>query len=123
VRTQRVWSNHRLHLALEGHRILRAIKRACTPALKYCFFVWHVFSLRRLLLAGAPDRLLVVNGGYPGTDVCRAAVVSWALFSPKPRAVLTIHNQALPIRWFERPQEWIVDYCVGRASGAIVVVS
>ena len=45
------------------------------------FFRRHKFS-----------HLIVVNGGYPGSYKCLAAILSWRIINPKRKAVLNVHN-------------------------------
>ena len=124
IRTQRWWSHGRLEKALRRAPVLvRAARKLSSPVAKYLFIPFHLLAVRRLLRATGADRLIVVNGGYPGSDVCRSAVIAWRLFSRKPKAVLSIHNMALPARWFESIQERVVDWLVGRSAGAVVAVS
>ena len=122
VRTYRVWSHGAVEKALHGrHPILRAARRATAPIARYGFLLWHVAALARVLREAQADRLLVVNGGYPGSDICRAAVVAWRRLGGKRDAVHVVHNLALPIRWFERIQERAIDAWVGRFGTTVVV--
>ena len=69
------------------------------------------------------DRLMVVNGGHPASDICRAAVVAWGKENHKPAATYNFHNLATPVRWFERWPEKVIDRLVCRHSRAIIGVS
>src|SRR4051794_799334 len=42
-----------------------------------------------------PDLLHVNNGGYPGSELCRAAVAG-ARLGGRPRCVLSVHSAPLP---------------------------
>jgi L-malate glycosyltransferase len=110
-------------LRLQKKRLLHILRKSLGPILKYLFFLYNIFALRSLLLKDNPDRLLVINGGYPGGDSCRAAVISWKLFSGKKPAILNVHNLDSSPRWFEKIQEAIVDYGVAHSSLQIVCVS
>ena len=90
-------------LRLQRVPLLHMIRKCFGPFLKYFFFLYNIFALRPLLLKDRPDRLFVINGGYPAGDSCRAAVIAWKLFSQKREAVLNIHNLASAPRWFEQP--------------------
>ena len=47
------------------------------------------------LLQDEPDRLMVINGGYPGGDSCRAAGISWGIFSGKPHSIHNYHSMVV----------------------------
>ena len=110
-------------LRLQRVPLLHMIRKCFGPFLKYFFFLYNIFALRPLLLKDRPDRLFVINGGYPAGDSCRAAVIAWKLFSQKREAVLNIHNLASAPRWFEKIQENVLDYYLARSSAKIVCVS
>lgn len=42
-------------------------------------FPWYVLTLSLHFRRSAFDRLMVVNGGYPASLLCRAAVIAWVL--------------------------------------------
>ena len=62
-------------------------------------FPWYVFTLWRYFRRSEFDRLMVVNGGYPGSLLCRAAAVAWALAGKKSKAVLNFHNSIGSTPW------------------------
>ena len=108
-----------------GHRgALALIRKLFSPLLRYGFFLYCVVRLRREVLAGNPDRLMVLNGGHPGGDTCRAAVITWGLFAKrKPHAIYNFHNLASTPRWFDKWPDKIIDHFVARYSRAIIGVS
>lgn len=102
----------------------RRLARLLSPALKYYSFIRLVAAIKRILLACDADRVMVVNGGYPAGDSCRAATIAWNLVrSGHPRAVHNVHNLAYPARWWERFPEWLIDREVANATTAFVAVS
>jgi glycosyltransferase involved in cell wall biosynthesis len=86
-------------------------------------FPWYVFSLSLKFRKSDFDRLLVVNGGYPASLLCRSAVVAWRLSGKFSLAVLSFHSGALlsPDRY--RVFEDIIDKIVAESSSHVVTVS
>jgi len=57
--------------------------------------LWGFFAFRRLFQKVAPDRLVVVAGGYPGGDSCRIAALAWrSVAAGRPKAFYNVHNLA-----------------------------
>ena len=107
-----------------GNLVLNAIRKLFSPALKYLFFGRYLIELSPTLKRLKADCLLVVNGGHPGGDSCRAALLSWRyILGSKSTAVYNFHNLASKLRWYEAPLEWLLDKWVCRAADRIVAVS
>lgn len=86
-------------------------------------FPWYVITLAMYFRTSAFDRLMVVNGGYPASLLCRAAVIAWALSGKKPKAVLNFHNSLIETPWYFRLPERLIDLLVIRSCSRIVSVS
>ena len=56
------------------------------------FFPVYIFSLTIYFWCSNFDRLMVINGGYPASLLCRSAIISWYLSGKRPLAVMNIHN-------------------------------
>ena len=41
------------------------------------------------------DKLMIINGGYPGGDICLAACLAWSKLNPSKRPWINFHNFAL----------------------------
>ena len=112
-------------LSMKFHKniLFRALRRFLSPILKYSFFGFYIVRLRGQLLQNKPNRLFVVNGGHPGGDSCRAAVLSWSLFARRlPKAIYNFHNLAVAPRWFEKWPERLIDaFVIGQAKAIIGV--
>lgn len=107
-----------------SYRILGIIRKLFSPLLRYGFFLYYIVRLRKELLEGKPDRLMVINGGHPGGDTCRAAIISWGIFARRrPRAIYNFHNLAATPRWLEKWPDKIIDYFVAKYSAALIGVS
>lgn len=89
-------------------------------------FPYMLWCIRRLFRRHACDRLMVINGGYPGGDACLAATVAWAGLAPgRPRAWHNFHNLTLPYStkpWRRMKEAWI-DRLVARSTAGFVTVS
>lgn len=106
-----------------GNKLLNTLRIWLSPLLRYLFLTYTVCKLRPLLCDGQTDRLLIVNGGYPGGDTCRAAGIAWGLYSGKPASIHNFHNLTNPPPTFARLQENAVDALLARHTKAFVTVS
>lgn len=97
--------------------------RLLSPILRYLFIIYDIFALRTILTQLAADRLIIVNGGYPGGDSCRAASICWGFFSRKPLAIHSVNGIALKPGWHIALQEFIVDSVVSCYTKNFVTVS
>ena len=100
------------------------ISRAGGRFSRYLLFARNIIALKSLFRSMQPDRLMVVNGGHPGGDSCRAAIIAWRLACPgKKRAVYNFHNLASPEKWFDLWFEWPLDWLTARLSSSVIGVS
>lgn len=106
-----------------GRPLPDLLRKLATPLIKYLYLASAILKLRPLLCNGRYDRLVVVNGGYPGGDTCRAAGIAWGLFSGAPASIHNFHNLSLPPRSLLRLQENLVDKLLSRYTQAFVTVS
>jgi len=111
-------STEKLGLVSKALRVLSPV-----ILLRYAFFVYNILAFRKIIAEERPDRLMVINGGYPGADSCRAAGISWGIFSKKPYSIHNFHNLAKPPIWFLRPHEYIIDVILSRFTKTFVTVS
>jgi L-malate glycosyltransferase len=86
-------------------------------------FPWYVFSLSLKFRNSSYDRLLVVNGGYPASLLCRSAVVAWRMSGKLNLAIMSFHNSApvAPNRY--KAFEDLIDKYVAESSSYMVTVS
>jgi glycosyltransferase involved in cell wall biosynthesis len=79
-------------------------------------------ELRRTIARTKPDVLHANNGGYPGSDLCRLAVLV-GRGAGTPRSILSVHNPAFP-REASRPQlQAVVDRLTWRSSDVVHATS
>ena len=97
--------------------------KVLSPVLRYLVLCCNILSFRKLFFQCRADRLMVINGGYPGGDSCRAAGISWGLFSGKPGSIHNFHNLAIRAPWYLRVQEYIVDTFLCLATSRFITVS
>lgn len=123
IATHRITTYAGLAIKTHDNKLLDSLRMWSSPLLRYLFFAYTLWKLRTLLCDGQTDRLLVVNGGYPGGDLCRAAGIAWGLYSGKPGSIHNFHNLATPPSMFARLQENAVDALLARNTQAFVTVS
>ncbi len=102
---------------------LTGILKIISPVARYLFIIYNIFAFRKILQQAHPDALMVINGGYPGGDSCRAAGISWGLLTGNPRSVHNFHNIAIKSPWYTRMQEYLVDSVLCRFTVRFVTVS
>ena len=105
------------------NRVPRLLGKALTAGLRYFFFLSYIPQLHRLFNKISPDRLLIVNGGYPGGETCRAAAIVWAYDVKREKSIHNFHNLAVPVRWWETWIENRIDAAVERSSKKVLSTS
>jgi len=112
-------------LAVRLGNASRLLTVLCRGAFWLTGFPWQVRQCRKLLRGHGLDRLMVINGGYPGGDACLAATVAWAHLTRAERAWHNFHNLALsyPQSPLRRIKEKLVDALVARSAAGFVSVS
>lgn len=104
-------------------KIIKLLLRAFSPIIRYIFLAYNIIALKKTLLYKDADRLLIINGGYPGGDSCRAAGIIWGIFSKNPLSIHNFHGIALRAGVHIKLQEYAVDYFVARFSRMFLTVS
>jgi glycosyltransferase involved in cell wall biosynthesis len=105
------------------NRAVSIAAKLLSPVLKYFILFLNVFRFGFLFKRLKVDQLMVINGGYPGGDSCRAAIIGWGLLSGKKKGIFNYHNLVMPSPLYLKLQESIVDFFVARNSRLIVTVS
>ena len=96
------------------------VRKPLSPILKYLFFFSYFPQIAWLLSRIRPDRLMVINGGYPGGDSCRAASIIWGTFFDRSGTVHNFHNLSFAPRWWERWPEAVIDDLIERSTRRFV---
>jgi len=112
-----------LAIKTRGKLIPDLFRKLFTPVIKYLYIVLGIFRLRSILCNEQYDRLLIINGGYPGGDTCRAAGITWGLFSNRPLSVHNFHGLSVPPRKLLWLQEYFTDMLLSRLTQSFVTVS
>jgi len=86
-------------------------------------FPWYVFSLSLKIRRSEFDRLLVVNGGYPASLLCRSAIVAWRLSGKSTLGIMNFHSAAPIAQRRYRYFEDFIDGLVAWSSSYIVTVT
>lgn len=85
---------------------------------QYFLFVIHYVKINKIIRDEKMDVLMVVNGGYPGGDLCRAA--SLTSFCP---VIHNFHNLVSPMPLLKRPFESVINTMLKAKVGTFVSVS
>jgi glycosyltransferase involved in cell wall biosynthesis len=84
---------------------------------------WYILSLTLFFRRSNFDRLMVVNGGYPASLLCRCAAIAWRFSGKRSLAVFNFHNSAVRPKWYSALPEFVIDRAVINSSKQIVTVS
>lgn len=92
--------------------------------LKYpILFPWYLLTLTLFFKRSDFDRLMVVNGGYPASLLCRCAAIAWRLSGNHPLATFNFHNSSTKPPWYFSFPEYLIDLIVIWSVAQIVSVS
>ena len=101
----------------------RAFFYIITILLEYpIIFPYYILKLYLFFKKDHFDKLLIVNGGYPGSLVCRCASISWYLFTKK-KSIFNFHNFSQKSNLFSSFFEKSIDKIVFSKSSYIISVS
>ncbi len=74
---------------------LNLVIKFCLIILFPLFFFYQYKKLFNLISRGNLDRFMVINGGYPGGDLCRIASIVWSKINSKVKSWHNFHNIAV----------------------------
>lgn len=112
-----------LNLFFNSNFITRVIFSLTKRVLEYLIlFPFYIIFLFIFFKKSNFDRLIVINGGYPASLICRAAVFSWRLSNSK-KSILNIHSNAIKPRLIFRFPENLIDHLVFSSATKIICVS
>ena len=86
-------------------------------------FPWYLLTMALFFRRSDFDRLMVVNGGYPASLLCRCAAIAWRLSGKRPLATFNFHNSTTAPPWYYSFPEHLIDLAVIRSAAQIVSVS
>lgn len=84
---------------------------------------WYVLSLTWYFHFSDFNRLMVVNGGYPASLLCRCASIAWRLSGKRRLATFNFHNSTTRPPWYFSIPEYLIDCAVIWSSSQMVSVS
>ena len=84
---------------------------------------WYIGTLINYFRKSKFDRLMVVNGGYPASLLCRSAIIAWWLAGKRPLGMLNFHNSTTKEPWYTLVFENFIDRLVIRSVSHMVSVS
>ena len=106
-----------------NNRFLALLVKVLTFVSQYGLFIYHFFYFRRLLRKIAPDRLVIVSGGYPGGSVCRPTAICGLFKSKWGKPVMVYHNEAQKTRFPFTLTEYLIDRLLEKSVSHLITVS
>ena len=100
----------------------KQIKRLFSPFIKIILYPYQLKKISLLFSSIDGDRLMSINGAYPGGETCRIANIAWNKLG-RGLSVHNIHNFAIPPRLFFGWYENWVDFNLEKSVHSIVGVS
>ena len=109
---------------LKGSFLVRAFFAFAHRLLQYpILFPWYILTLTFFFRSNDYDRLMVVNGGYPASLLCRSALIAWRLSGKQPLGVMNFHNSSTHPPWYFKFFENLIDRLVIASASHVVAVS
>lgn len=91
--------------------------------LRYLNFLYLILKMSRFFKRLDHDYLIVVNGGYPGGDSCRAASIAWRRAHKSRPGIHSFHNFVAISPGFLKLIENQIDKSIDKSVSAWVTVS
>lgn len=86
----------------------------------------NVFRLRKLFKKYNVDKMIIVNGGYPGGEVCISSIFAWYTLDKNNKAWYLVHNYPVDIKeysFFRTFYENFLDFLISKTVKGIITVS
>lgn len=86
---------------------------------------YNIFRLKKIFQKYKIDKLIVVNGNYPGGELCLSAIFAWNKISIN-KAILSIHNYPNNIRNYSYQRKFYenyIDKLISKSVKKIITVS
>lgn len=127
-KTEFIWHNHFhknyfnnfISKVFRSSLLMKIVRRIITT-FNLLIFLYYLIVLKRTLTKFDPDKLIVVNGGYPGGISCVAASICWGLLKKGNISVHNFHNMALPTKKYNFIANYIDSLVVNYSSYLISV--
>jgi len=88
---------------------------------EYVLYINYMMKLKKMFTELNPDVIFIHNGGYPGADTARMAVIGARLAGIK-KVFMVIHNLAFKVPPLKKIPEYIIDRLIDK-NAEIVCVS
>lgn len=112
-----------LPLSKDGNRF-KALPSLIWQYLRRHFTYLQAFSqLNKLIRRFNPDSLLVINGGYPGGELCRLATIAFHLIFPSRPHLHIVHNEVQKYRPISLHIDLILDSLLALSEPVLITVS
>lgn len=76
---------------------------------------WYLISLTYKFKYCNCDKMMVINGGYPASLLCRASSIAWYLSGKQSRAIFNFHNlvysSKFPFSFFDNYMDKLIIKC------------
>jgi glycosyltransferase involved in cell wall biosynthesis len=105
-------------------KIVRAFFVMSYRLLAYIILLpWYILTLAIKFRYSNYDRLMVVNGGYPASLLCRSAAIAWKFSGKKTKVIFNFHNYAAPTQWYNAYFENFIDKEVNKCTSYFISVT
>ena len=110
------------HLSTNHNKntLIKIFYRIIELPIIYPYFI--LFLCTKIFYDKKYDRLLIVNGGYPGSLICRAAPPAWFLNGHKGKVFFNFHNFCEPTPFYGF-YEFFIDFLVKKFTNKFISVS
>ena len=113
----------RLNKKISFHTYCEASSTFYTRLFNTFHFLNKIIYLIAVLKPIKYDLLMIVNGGYPGGDFCRASIFSSKWNNAKIKIIHNIHNLAQKKTFFNFLSELTIDYFLSKFTDLVITVS
>ena len=86
-------------------------------------FPLYIFASYICFKKSSYDRLMVINGGYPGSLLGRASIIGWRLSGKPKLGILNFHNSTIAPPWYYAIFEYIIDRLIIGSANCLISVS
>jgi glycosyltransferase involved in cell wall biosynthesis len=84
---------------------------------------YHAVWFKRLFNQYNPDRVMIINGGYPGGYTCRAAALTGLFETGLKKPIMNFHNLPVKSKWVFAIPEYFLDLLINKSVHCFVTVS
>tara|TARA_B100000963_G_scaffold303349_1_gene276563 strand:- start:4 stop:1224 length:1221 start_codon:yes stop_codon:yes gene_type:complete len=123
LRKYKIFNSSKIIEVIKSINVIKLLSKPIDFLIRYPLFISKIISTRKLFLKSNANRLIVINGGYPGGDLCRAATISWSMLNPNKLSIHNFHNIAQKPNLVSSFFENIIDKMINKHSSYLISVS